>query len=180
MKKIAILMMLVALSINSYSQTLTELDKKNGLSHFKFGTSSSSYHNQIKKDDSYVGDGLGEVYKVVDPSLTKVFDYYTETIALFFKENKLYAIAIDFTCETENHNYDLIKSYLIKLFGNPGIGDIERAEEDTHIVLKGKRWTGNYNELDIMDVYRKRTSCYRVQIWYHSKSVQKESLNKQF
>ena len=170
-------------SFVSFSQTINLLDKKNGLSSFKFGTTPAFYHNKIQRSKSLSGKGNGEVYMVTDSTQTSFFGYKTEFVELIFLKNKLYCIFIAFYDGERiniNDKYNSIVYKLEKLFGNSELDINKFSESKESITLEGKRWDAIHNQLDIYKTYVNNRKIYEISIWYYSKDIEKEGLDSEF
>jgi hypothetical protein len=113
MKTNALLSFIFVLSIisfSSWSQTLEELDKRNGFQSLKFNTPLSSYsrYNPVKiKEGSYLLKNISEL---------KIGDYPLESVELYFRDDKLVRIKVTMDDQDRMRN-EAIFNALIKAYG---------------------------------------------------------------
>ena len=98
MKRIVVILFFLPMLILSsgYSQSLNDLDIKNGFRHFKFGTSPSQIKNIVKQANHTSQNSNVTYYNYVGSDIDYVFFVKVYEIQLGFFNNKLFSIRIDF------------------------------------------------------------------------------------
>jgi len=140
---------LVLFSTLSFSQSVNDLDLKNGFRHFKLGSSSSQIQNIVKRE-SKVDNSLNVVsYDYVGNDIKTIFGVNVYGLSLSFFNNKLFSIRVsfgdfdgnDFTSE----EYERIKNTLQELYGSDWITPTKNKN-----VISGAIWDGKKVCLELL------------------------------
>lgn len=119
MKKTYIII-LIFLSQIAISQTINDLDIKNGFRNFKLGSSPLQNKNIIKNDFQNPSFPSVVAYKYNGTDLESIFGVKVESIELSFFKNKLFSIGVSFgdiEKSFELHEFNSIQGFLEEAYG---------------------------------------------------------------
>jgi hypothetical protein len=178
-KQLLIILAIILAALPGYSQESTKLDEKNGFQGFSFGTPASAYSGKIRRSTSKEVLTHAQTYHVISEEFKRVMGKDVENFTLTFGKNKLCAITIDFTEESDDDAYRFLYYKLVNIFGEPA-GEISPSTDELFDVSGGARWNGKKTTLDIYKVLRKSTGKYCVSIYYIHNNFMKEVINDEF
>lgn len=92
MKKITLLAFMLIATNSLFSQSIKDLDTKNGFKEIKLSDNYSKWESDLKFSRN-IGDD-GKLYKYTGNCCEKLFEYKIDNIDLHFQDNKLVAIYI--------------------------------------------------------------------------------------
>jgi len=93
MKKI-ILLAILLMSVNLYSQSSQQLDNRYGFKHFKFKSDAKNYIDQLEEIDSWNSNKYITSYKYISNDIKQLSGVDIENIELTFYKNELMSIMI--------------------------------------------------------------------------------------
>jgi len=166
MKKL--LFILFFIPIFCYTQSLQDLDRKNGFKEFQIGDSYSKWRNQLEVNPSLIESDGAKSYTYTGTCCQKIFEYSVEEIFLKFKNNRLVVISImtekihkggnqnDLTSWADGKaELDNLKSSFSFLFGSPSLFSMDQNSLNGDPVYQ---WIGNkvalearYNYISVME-----------------------------
>lgn len=113
--KNTIITLLLLCNLISYSQDLSNLDKKMGFNKFKLESTFDVNKSNLKF--RITGFDKVKYYDYTGNDLHLVFGVFVKRISLGFYKEKLYAICIDFI-STDKQDDAIVEKKLIELFGH--------------------------------------------------------------
>ena len=140
-----ILFLLIFISQTSISQTLNDLDLKNGFRHFKLGSSPSLIKDIVKNENQLFEKPNVVVYEYVGNDINNLFNVKVEGIELHFFKNKLYMISVYFE-NFELSDFDRILSALENTYGKKWVKP-SNIDDKT---LNGAIWGGKNVVLELL------------------------------
>jgi len=163
-----LLFILFFIPIFSYTQSLQDLDRKNGFKEFQIGDSYSKWRSQLKVNSSKIWEDGAKSYSYTGNCCQKLFTFPVEEIILRFKNNQLVVISIvtEKIHKGGNHNdytswadgkakLDNLKSSFSFLFGSPSLYSMDENSLNKDPVYQ---WMGNkvalearYNYISVME-----------------------------
>ncbi|ABQ07378.1 hypothetical protein [Flavobacterium johnsoniae] len=139
-----ILFLLIFISQTSISQTLNDLDLKNGFRHFKFGSSPSLIKNIVKQENQAFQNPNVVVYDYVGTDINNIYNEKVESISLIFFKNKLFNICVNFG-DFETSDFKRILYALEKTYGKKWVEPTNKES----IILNGAIWAGKNVVLEL-------------------------------
>ncbi|WP_222616344.1 hypothetical protein, partial [Flavobacterium bernardetii] len=139
-----ILFLLIFICQTSISQTLNDLDIKNGFRHFKFGSSPSLIKNIVKQENQASQNPNVVVYDYVGSDIDNIFNEKVESISLSFFKNKLFNIGVNFG-DFESSDFERILSALEKTYGEKWVKPTNKDGK----ILNGAIWAGKNVVLEL-------------------------------
>ncbi len=171
MKRTILLLLLLHIITASFSQSIQELNKRNGFKHFKIGDSKAKFSKHLK----YLsGPFDGQVtYKYVSDSTNdySVFGYMFDGIVLGFDSNdKLSSVFILKEYKADDFgkalkDYSSILNSLMNLFGKPQKDETEMSGNITYF------WTGQNISLYFSETYKGAFVGSTLSIMFLSNSI---------
>lgn len=153
MKRIIQTLVFSLIFSNLFSQSISNLDEKNGFKDFKLGSTLDSYNSSIRLLATF--PDKSKIYLYTGSCCKTLFSYSLDTIQLRFFENKLVGIYLNtqyFRKPTKNPNpsyeelaafrkddFESIKNSFTQLFGKPTSADYSEKSVDAVTY----EWKGN-------------------------------------
>ena len=145
------IIILMLLSQFSISQTISDLDIKNGFRHFKLGSSPSQNKNIVKKD--YQNSSFPDVvvYSYNGADLKSILGVEIKSIGLSFFKDRLFSIRVTFGDvgkSFEVHEFNKIQGFLEQAYGTKW----ENISNDDGTIANGSIWNGKNVKLELVRV----------------------------
>jgi len=150
MRKTCIIV-LIFLNQLAISQTVNDLDVKNGFRNFKLGSSPLQNKNIVKSDFQNPSFPGVVCYKYVGTDLESIFSVKVESIELSFFKNKLFGINVrfgDVGKPFELHEFNSIRGFLEQTYGTKW----KNASDDDGVIINGSIWDGKNVKLELIRV----------------------------
>ena len=180
------IIILILLTQTTFSQTINDLDIKNGFRNFKLGSSPLQNKN-IAKSNFQNPSFPGVVsYDYIGTDLSSIFGVKVESIELSFFKNKLFSITVSFGEVGESfqlHEFNSIQAFLEGTYGTKWVS----PSNNEGIINNGSIWDGKNVRLELLRLdYSKSKTKPReygfISGYIHvmSKSLMKEMYNSNF
>jgi len=150
MKKNYILI-LIFLSQFAISQSINDLDIKNGFRHFKLGSSPSQNKNIVKNDYQNASFPDVVVYNYYGTDLKSIFGVEIKSIKLSFFKSRLFSVSVTFGGvgkSFEMHEFNKIQGFLEQAYGTKW----ENISNDDGTIANGSIWNGKNVKLELVRV----------------------------
>jgi hypothetical protein len=150
MKKTHIII-LIFLSQFAISQTINDLDIKNGFRNFKLGSSPLQNKNIVKYDFQSPSFPTVVSYIYNGTDLKSIFGVEVESVELSFFKNKLFSIQISFGDigkPFELHEFNSIQGILEQVYGTKW----DNPSNDDGVIANGSIWDGKNVRLELIRV----------------------------
>lgn len=151
--KILITFILIFVLVKSYSQSVYDLDLKNGFRHIKLGSTPSQIKNIVKKKDQMAKFPNYIMYDYVGGDITYVAGIKVNSIDLSFFRNKLHSIGINFgsadiSKDFELYEFNSIFNWLEIIYGK----EWHEAENSDGVIINGAIWDGAKVRLELLRI----------------------------
>lgn len=153
MKKKTFISIFLFLSNIVLSQSVNDLDTKNGFRHFKLGSSPLQIKNIVKQENQFSKNPNVIVYDYIGTDIDNIFNVDVDQITLSFFKNKLFSISIRFgsfeqSKDFEVHEYNSILSALERTYST----DWVMPANDDGIILNGAIWDAKKVRLELFRI----------------------------
>ena len=149
----SILLSFILFSSLLFSQSVKNLDLKNGFRNFKFGSSPTQIKNIIKQDNQYSKNPRVTTYEYVGTDVQYVANIKVEKTTLDFFDNKLMMVGVSFgnidnqTDFTES-DYNNVKIWLEQAYGKNWFN----AKNNEGNIQNGVIWDGSKVRLELIRI----------------------------
>ena len=171
MKQKILIVIAVAMLISSsiMSQTVADLDEKNGYKNIQLGMTIDSLAKLYNLKNKKGVLDTADAYSISDKNIMKFGDYTLDNIMVYNyrKENRVYMIFMSVAGREKDYTYKSLKEFFTTLYGPPQRGDYKNAE-----------WTGAAVRLTLMYNYYPESLYVALQHIELNEKVKKEREEK--
>lgn len=150
MKKKLLITILILTTNFIFSQSVLDLDIKNGFRHFKLGSSPNQIKNIKKTSNQHSKNPNVAEFLYVGDDIIYISNVKVGDIKLSFFKNKLFNIAIEFgdlmqSKNFEEEDYMAILSSLERTYGK----DWSILSDKDNVIIDGAQWVGKNATLEL-------------------------------
>lgn len=136
---------------NAFSQSIQNLDLKNGFRQFKLGSSPTQIKNIVPQENQFSQNPNVKTYDYVGNDIQYIVNVKIDKINLSFFKNKLFMISVSFgNMESETDftyvDYNNILKWLEQAYGKNWV----KAKNNDGVIVNGAIWDGKKVRLELI------------------------------